>query len=151
MRSSIDPTFGDLIALRLRMMKWALRMTGNTANAEDLVQTTLIRMLANRHIAPATLPEIDPWARVVMLNEFRTERRRHRPLFVSLDDLPLAAVDNPETETYCRQLFRMCLGLDPTLLIDPEGGHRWDPDEPKTITARRRRFRARREIQRVAA
>lgn len=151
MRSSIDPDFGDLIALRLKMMKWAIRMTGNSANADDLVQTTLIRMLANRRHAPAASTDIDPWVRVVMLNEFRMERRRNRAVLVPIDDMPLAAVSNPETETYCRQVFRMCLGLDPTLLLNPEGSHRWDPEDPMTLTARRRRFRARREINRVAA
>lgn len=144
MRSSIDPTFGDLIALRLKMMKWAIRMTGNSANAEDLVQTTLIRMLANRHNAPAALADIDPWARVVMLNEFRMERRRNRLPLVPIEDLPLAAVDNPETSVYARQVVRLCqISGWEMLLTEPRG--------MENNTERTQRRRARIKLRRVAA
>lgn len=141
MRSSIDPTFGDLIALRLKMMTWARRMAG--PDAEDLVQTTLIRMLANRHNAPA-LADIDPWTRVVMLNEFRMERRRNRLPLVPIEDLPLAAVDNPETSVYARQVVRLCqISGWEMLLTEPRG--------MENNTERTQRRRARIKLQRVAA
>lgn len=153
MRSRLDPDYGDLSALRAKMVVWAKGMTRNAPHAEDLVQAALLKMLANRHLAPP-LAQVDPWTRRVLLNTVRDERRAstRQPVTVDLDDVPLAASDNPETQTYCRQVFRMCLGLDPSLLLDPESnGQRWLNGTAKTVTERRRRYRARLKLQQVAA
>jgi DNA-directed RNA polymerase specialized sigma24 family protein len=163
----LDPTFGDLRALREKMMIWARTLTRGGSNAEDLVQAALLKMLSNRHRAPEGA--IEPWARVVLLNEFRMARRvaGRLPAMLSIeggredrrtgavrdepDWLP-AAPDNPETSTYCNQVFRRCLGLDPSLLLDPDSnGQRWEGGVAKTVTERRRRYRARLSLQQVAA
>lgn len=141
----MDPTFGDLKELRLRMVRWAKSLTRGGANAEDLVQTALVKMLANRHRAPARLAEMDPWARGILINVFRDDRRsQHRlPGFVDLDDVTLRAAENPETSTYCRQVFGM-LGLDASTLLG-------EPGRDFTSTQRVQRYRARQAILQVAA
>jgi DNA-directed RNA polymerase specialized sigma24 family protein len=125
------------------MLKWAKRLTHGGSNAEDLVQAAMVNMLAYRNRAPSTLADIDPWARVVLLNVFRQERRRQRPT-VSLDDVLLIAPDNPERQTYCRQVVRIALGIDADMLLA-------EPLTPETATERTRRRRARLELQRIAA
>lgn len=164
----LDPTFGDLRALREKMMIWARTLTRGGSNAEDLVQAALLKMLSNRHRAPEGA--IEPWARVVLLNVFREGLRAAKrvPFTLSIEAgmsdpqsgrcgrkepswMP-AAPDNPETSTYCRQVFRKCLGLDPSLLLDPDSnGQRWEGGVAKTVTERRRRYRARLSLQQVAA
>lgn len=146
-----DPTFGDLRALRTRMMTWAKSLTRSGSNTEDLVQSALLKMLANRHRAPSLLADVDPWARLILLNEFRMALRTRR-VSVSLDDVELVAPDNPETQTYCRQIMRMALGLEPSLLLDPDMGHRWEPSpKPFSPTERGKRWRARQELKWRAA
>ena len=143
MRSSTDPTFGNLAELRSKMVKWAKAHTRGGSDAEDLVQAALLKMLSNRHRAPVVLAEVEPWARVVLLNTFRNEIKRHRQ-FVPIDDIQLAAPDNPETAVYCRQVCRLALGLDAGMLLA-------EPLSPEGATQRTRRRRARRILSEAVA
>jgi DNA-directed RNA polymerase specialized sigma24 family protein len=149
----LDPTFGDLRALRAKMVLWARVMTRG-ADVEDLVQAALLKMIAGRHMAPAVPSEIESWARVVLLNTLRDIRRvdARTPSVIDLDHVLLAAPDNPETSTYCRQVFREVLRWCPSLLLDPEPrGNRWMADATKTVTERRRRYRARKAVAEMVA
>lgn len=149
-----DATFGDLRSLREKMVVWARRMTRGGPSTEDLVQTALLKMFSNRHRFDPAAGGAEQWARVVLLNVFHDNLRaaRRAPLMLDITDMPLVAPDNPETSTYCRQVFRRCLGLDPSLLFDPDSnGQRWEGGIPKTVTERRKRYRARQALQQVAA
>lgn len=141
---SIDPTFGDIADLRAKMVVWARSLTRGGHNAEDLVQSALLKMLANRHRAPALVEDVYPWARVILLNEFRGSLRGTRRVFVDIDDVPLVATDNPFTAVYCRQVCRIALGLDAAMLLA-------EPEAPESNTARTQRRRARQRVEQVAA
>lgn len=141
-----DPTYGDLAALRAKMVIWAKGLTHNGANAEDLVQVALLKMTAGRHLAPTDPREIEPWARVVLLNTFRYGLRRRVPQFIDLDDVVLCATENPETTTYCHQMFALA-GND---LIRAGMGFDYSRGM-KAATLRSRRHRARLALLEVAA
>jgi DNA-directed RNA polymerase specialized sigma24 family protein len=143
MSRDTDPTFGDLKALREKMLRWAMRLTGARHSAEDLVQTAMLRMIARRHLAPADPAGIDPWLRVVLTNEWRMGKRAsNRMSLAPIDAFPMAAPDNPFTAVYCRQVCTF-LGFDSVELLALHPTN-------LTATERSRRFRARRELQVMA-
>lgn len=140
----LDPTFGDLTELRRKMVQWARKLTRGGHHAEDLVQTALIKMIANRNRVP--LDRIEPWARVVLLNTFQDGLRsdKRRPHFVDCENALLVSPDNPETQTYCRQIFALCVENGAEHLLA-------EIDGPMTNTQRTQRRRARMQLERVAA
>lgn len=142
-----DPDFGDLKALRERMLKWAKGMTRGGCHAEDLVQSALLRIFANRHRFDAALGGVDQWAHTILINEFRRDGRQRRrvPVLVDYEQVPLMAADDPFAVVYCRQVCRMALGLDAAMLLA-------EPEVPENCTQRTRRRRARTRLEaRVAA
>lgn len=143
----MDENYGDLAALRANMVVWAKGLTRGASHAEDLVQNAMLKMLANRHLAPP-IDQVGPWARVVLLNEFRTGLRsaRRAPPLVDFEKVLLAAADNPETQTYCRQMLALA-GDD---LVRAGMGFEYSRGF-KAATLRSRRHRARLALQQVAA
>jgi len=141
----MDPTFGDLAELRNKMLRWARKLTRGGHQAEDLVQESLLRMLANRHKAPAVPAQVDPWARTFLTNVWLTERRNagRRPQFVDYDQQPLTAAEDPFTAVYCRQVCRY-LGLDRAMLLA-------EPEAPMSVAQRVRRHRVRLQLEARAA
>lgn len=136
-----DPVFGDLSALRAKMLRWAKRYG---ADGEDLVQAALLKMLAHRDRAPGRIEEIEPWAFVVLRNAAFDASNKRRDT-VSLDAvLELAAVENPERQTWCRQVLSRAPGF--LIAVGMGGG-----EAALTGAARSRTHRARAELARVAA
>lgn len=160
----LDPDFGDLRELRAKMVVWAKRLTRGGARAEDLVQEALLKMIANRNRFSPEPGGVEQWARIALLNVFRDGLRvdRRRPHFVDFENLHLTSPDNPETATYCRQVFRL---LDPAMVCDlfdwprttvaAPTGKRGRPqqaevsDSPRAVTMRR--FKARQAVAQLEA
>lgn len=77
-----------LIGQAAGLSAYARRLTGNAADADDLLQDTMLRCWAARaSVQPGT--SMAAWSRTVMRNRFLTERRRAR--FQA--DLPDDALD----------------------------------------------------------
>lgn len=139
-----DPTFGDLRELRAQMMRWAMRLSRNSHNAEDLVQAAMVKMFANKHRFDPTQCRASTWAHVILTNVWRDQRKvAARWRTVPLDAEPLFAADDPFSATYCRQVCDF-LGLDVVQLFSGR-------DRPMTATQRVRLLRARRQIEARAA
>lgn len=97
MNTETDPLAPDRLVERYgeRIYRVARRMTGNDADAEDVTQTVLLKVLEK---ADAYRGESDPmgWIYRIAVNEAREHhRRRGRRPTVSLDRLP---VDVDESE-----------------------------------------------------
>lgn len=94
-----------------RLLGFALLLTGDWQDAEDLVQTALLRS-AGRWSAARHRPE--GYARAVLVNlardRWRARRRRHaEPFAGDLGDLPSAAAGDVATAVLDRQvLLRAC-------------------------------------------
>lgn len=65
----------DLVNEQVNLRKFALRLTRNTANAEDLLQTTLLRALEKKEMFE-TGTSLFKWTSKMMFNLFVTEYRR---------------------------------------------------------------------------
>ena len=65
----------DLINESVKLRKFALSLTRNTANAEDLLQTTLLRALEKKDMFE-TGTSLFKWTSKMMFNLFVTEYRR---------------------------------------------------------------------------
>lgn len=65
----------DLVNESVNLRKFALRLTRNTANAEDLLQTTLLRALEKKDMFE-TGTSLFKWTSKMMFNLFVTEYRR---------------------------------------------------------------------------
>lgn len=89
LESPQDDEFGALLADEAaRLGRYARRLTGSGADADDLLQDTMLRCWTARHtFRPGT--NFAAWARTVMRNSFLTARRRAR--FHA--DLPDEAMD----------------------------------------------------------
>lgn len=129
-----DEIFGDLRALRADMLRWA-RKYG--PDAEDLVQAALVNMWTYRHTAPANKAELAPWAQTILRNVARTKARGARLQTEPMGERDFSAIENPETQTYCRQVLGRC---SPTLL---DAVLRCMPPASSTTRARWQRERAR--------
>jgi len=142
----LDPTFGDLKELRAQMLRWARKMVRGGNQAEDLVQTALLKMIAARSRAPQRQEEIAPWAFVVLRNVWRSETvaESRRGILVPLDAAALRAPDDPFTAVYCRQVCAL-LGFDAAaLLAEPR-------ERPLSGAERIQLHRARSRVLQVAA
>lgn len=84
-----DQTFATLLSGATRRLRgYALRLTGDKTNAEDLLQDTLLRCWRSRHLfEPGS--NFAAWASTVMRNGFLSDRRRTR----LRADLPEDAMD----------------------------------------------------------
>ncbi len=94
-----------------RLWRFALRLTRNAADAEDLVQRTCVRALERRsqwQIGTVLLSWLFSIMQSIWLNELRTlQRRREGSISDSeFDDLEFAASNgDPEHHFLCRQVF----------------------------------------------
>lgn len=115
MRPSDDKDFGDIAQLRRRLMAFALKKNSKH-EAEDLVQTTFVKMCASRD---RFTPGSDPfkWAATIMTNTRHDARKslRHRREFCvgDFDALRPQAPENPETSVYCIQVLDAMTRLSP--------------------------------------
>lgn len=105
---STDEIRRGLEALLPRFWRFALSLTGRRDQAEDLVQTTCVRMLARAHrYEPGT--HLDRWGFTLMLNLWRSEiRRPAASQMLDIDDCdePAAGENHsPEQQTYHRQVL----------------------------------------------
>src|ERR1035437_7321375 len=66
---------GDLIAETEKLQKFALRLTGNKADADDLVQSTCLRALEKAHCFKEGT-DLFAWISKIMFNIFATGYRR---------------------------------------------------------------------------
>lgn len=87
-RRQADAFGTELVSQAQSLAAYARRLTGNLADADDLVQDTLLRCLTARtSFEPGS--NIAAWARTVMRNSFLSGRRRAR----YQADLPEHALD----------------------------------------------------------
>lgn len=95
-----------LEALLPRLWRFAITLTKNGTQAEDLVQDTCVRVLDRAHLfRPGT--HLDRWCFTVMANLFRSDLRKKRPELVS-DEVLNAYGDqspNPEGSFFSRQVL----------------------------------------------
>jgi len=86
--TSIDPPLpqSDLLAAIPRLRRYARVLTGDTAQADDLVQDTLARAWEKRRLWAAG-SDLRAWLFTIMHNVFVNQRAlaRHEKLHVSLD------------------------------------------------------------------
>src|SRR4029077_10675169 len=77
-RMSLDPTLRDQILAAVPSLRaFAISLSGNVDRADDLVQETLLRALANIHsFQPGT--NMPAWLFTILLNLFRSEYRKRR-------------------------------------------------------------------------
>jgi RNA polymerase sigma-70 factor (ECF subfamily) len=75
---SLDPTIRDqLLAAAPSLRAFAISLSGNVDRADDLVQETLMRALANIHsFQPGT--NMPAWLFTILRNLFRSEYRKRR-------------------------------------------------------------------------
>lgn len=70
----------ELVGLRPNLFRWAVRLTYDVDRAQDLLQDTMVKALANKHsFQPGS--NMSAWAFTIMRNEFFTAARR-KQLFV---------------------------------------------------------------------
>ena len=84
----------QVVSYRRQLYAFAMRLTGNHADAEDLVQETYAKALAGfRTFRPGT--NLRAWLYRIQANAFNSRwRARHRrPQEVPMDDAPPLAVD----------------------------------------------------------
>ena len=75
---SLDPTLRDQILAAVPSLRaFAISLSGNVDRADDLVQETLLRALANIHsFQPGT--NMPAWLFTILRNLFRSEYRKRR-------------------------------------------------------------------------
>jgi len=75
---SLDPTIRDQILAAVPSLRaFAISLSGNVDRADDLVQETLLRALANIHsFQPGT--NMLAWLFTILRNQFRSEYRKRR-------------------------------------------------------------------------
>ena len=75
---SLDPTIRDQILAAVPSLRaFAISLSGNVDRADDLVQETLLRALANIHsFQPGT--NMPAWLFTILRNHFRSEYRKRR-------------------------------------------------------------------------
>jgi RNA polymerase sigma-70 factor (ECF subfamily) len=84
---NVDGNFEKLVrAFQDRLYSFSLRLTGNRADAEEIVQEGLVRAYrALKSYAPPRIEALDlnPWLYRIVLNVFRTRFRKESPRPVS--------------------------------------------------------------------
>src|SRR6478752_6312549 len=75
---SLDPTLREQILAAVPSLRaFAISLSGNVDRADDLVQETLLRALANIHsFQPGT--NMPAWLFTILRNHFRSEYRKRR-------------------------------------------------------------------------
>jgi len=75
---SLDPTLRDAILKTVPSLRaFAVSLSGNVDRADDLVQETLLRALANiDSFRPGT--NLSAWLFTILRNQFRSEYRKRR-------------------------------------------------------------------------
>lgn len=109
-----DELQSQLPRLVPRLWRFALRLTGNSHDAEDLVQRTCVRALERRaqwRAGSAMLSWLFAIEHSIWLNELRSaQRRRSASLHGDPDgegfDRFEAAAGNPELDLHCRQVVQ---------------------------------------------
>jgi RNA polymerase sigma-70 factor (ECF subfamily) len=72
--SQTDTFEESLVAARPSLKAWAIKLCGNVTLADDLVQNTMVRALANREkFIPGT--NFDAWLFTILRNDFYSRRR----------------------------------------------------------------------------
>jgi RNA polymerase sigma-70 factor (ECF subfamily) len=102
----------ELPTLLPRLWRFALRLTGNRHDAEDLVQRACVRALERQHqLQPgtSTLSWLFSIVYSIWLNEVRAQQtRRHGSIHWTeelTDTVPDPSASNPETYTLHRQII----------------------------------------------
>lgn len=115
--TDLDGHFGQVILVyKHRLHVFALRQTGNTQDAEDIVQETFLRAhhaLKNYPIERIRTLHIQQWLYKITLNVFRNRARRVEPQSVPLDvseESPLLELEDqsggPDAEVSRREWKR---------------------------------------------
>jgi RNA polymerase sigma-70 factor (ECF subfamily) len=104
----MDAAFGEaMIALLPNLRRYALSLTRRADQADDLVQQTVERAIANAHsYDPAQ--RLEPWLFRIMRNGFIDQTRRQRTAGVQVDvhDMPEALPTDPGPALEARLMLR---------------------------------------------
>jgi RNA polymerase sigma-70 factor (ECF subfamily) len=96
MEASLDTIRNQMVALLPRLRRFALSLTGNYADADDLVQDTVERALANLHRWERGT-RLDSWMFRIAQNRFidgaRARKRVREVVSESLEDAESASFD----------------------------------------------------------
>lgn len=153
-------THNALLAETGKLQKFALRLTKNKANADDLLQSTYLRALENEHSFEDGT-NLFGWTSKIMFNLFATDYRR-KVKFESRCD-PESILENKsvppmqEIGAEIGNIRRALLTLSPdhqeiVVLICVKGMHYEEVSKLLDIpvgTVRSRLFRARKELQEI--
>jgi RNA polymerase sigma-70 factor (ECF subfamily) len=88
----------ELVAHRSTMARWALRLSGNSTDADDLVQETTIRALTNAHSFTAGT-SLEAWLFTIMRNVWRSTLRKSKREIAASDLIYSDPADLPANKS----------------------------------------------------
>jgi RNA polymerase sigma-70 factor, ECF subfamily len=102
----------EVAALRSRLRAYALRLTRNPDDADDLVQDVMLKAIIKQDLF-ATSTNLFGWLAMIMLNHFRTQSVRHWRIVPLADGLEEAmpANDDQAASFEAKQSIAMLLRL----------------------------------------
>ncbi|MEM7405838.1 MAG: RNA polymerase sigma factor [Pseudomonadota bacterium] len=104
----------ELVSARLRLWRFCLSLTRNRASAEDLMQSTCVRILERAHQFRRGT-RFDSWmfriAQTVWLNEVRRDQLRAEQSFSGGDLDELTSPTDPERDAAGRDVLNAVLSL----------------------------------------
>ncbi len=109
---SVDPALRDaMLAAVPSLRAFAISLSGNVDRADDLVQETLLRALANIHsFQPGT--NMPAWLFTILRNLFRSEYRKRRREVEDADGVHASTLTAPEGQTSHMEMEEMKKALD---------------------------------------
>lgn len=109
-----EPVRAQLVAAHRRLWRFCLSLTRNRTSAEDLMQSTCVRILERAHQFKANT-RFDSWmfriAQTVWLNEVRRTQLRAEQNFSGGDLDELMSATDPERDASGRDVLKAVLAL----------------------------------------
>ena len=104
-RTGLQPSVQDVMLAAVPSLRaFAMSLSGKFDRADDLVQTTLLRAIANIHsFTPGT--NMSAWLFTILRNQFRSEYRKRRREVEDADGVYVAALKS-SPEQYSRLEFK---------------------------------------------
>jgi RNA polymerase sigma-70 factor (ECF subfamily) len=106
-----------IVAERPNLHRFALRLTRNASDADDLVQATLLRALEKKEMFE-TGTNLFSWASRIMFNLFATQYRRRRRFETQFD--PATVVEQASIGPHQEQAAELSRVRDCMKLLSPE-------------------------------
>ena len=94
----------DLLAITARLKKFALRLTKNNQDADDLLQSTFLKALENQHSFEAG-SNLFGWTSKIMFNLFASAYRQQKKFYSQYDnELAIAQIAVEPQQEFCADL-----------------------------------------------